>query len=82
MRPCVEPPDSGTDNQSSDDRRPPRQDAGPSSGGLSQGAAGTRIPSGSEQSVRVEEVSVELQAAASSAEEGQDEARAGVGGRG
>ena len=69
MRPCVEPPDSGTDNQSSNDRRPPWQDAGLSSSRLSQGVATTRIALDSEKS-------------ASSAAEGQKEARAGVEGRG
>lgn len=78
----MDPPDSGTDERSSDDRRPPRQDAGPSSGGLSQGAAATTIPSGSEKSVSVEDESVEQHDAASSPAEGQEEARAGVGGRG
>lgn len=83
IAPRADPPDSGTDERRSDERRPPRQDAGPSSGGLSQGAAEIGTPSGSEKSVRVEEVSEEQQEAASSVADGQEEARAaGVGGRG
>jgi hypothetical protein len=83
-----DPPDSGTDEQSSDERRPPRQDAGPSSGGLSHGAAGA-IPSArsaSDKSVAVDDVSDEEQQEAVSEstapEAGQEPARAGVGRRG
>jgi hypothetical protein len=83
IAPRADPLDSGTEDRSSDERRPPRQDAGPSSGGLSQGAAETGMGSGSEKSVRMEDVSVEqLEAASLSAADGQEEARAGVGGRG
>jgi hypothetical protein len=61
-------PGSGTDGRSSDERRSPlRQDTRPSSGGLSQGAADIGIPSGSVNSVGVEDESEEQQDAASSA---------------
>ena len=83
-----DPPDSGTDERSSDERRPPRQDAGPSSGGLSHDKAGA-IPSArsaSDKSVAVDDVSDEEQQEAVSdstaAEAGQEPARAGVGRRG
>lgn len=86
----MDPPGSGTDDLSSDESRPPRQDAGPSSGGLSHGAAGANPspPSTSEKSVAVEAVSDDEQHDAASesapaeAAEGHDPARAGVGRRG
>jgi hypothetical protein len=83
-----DPPDSGTDERSSDERRPPRQDAGPSSVGLSHGAAGAipSAPSASEKSVDVDDVSDEKQheeaSDSTAAEVGQEPARAGVGRRG
>ena len=79
-----DPPDSGTDDRSSDERRPPRQDAGPSSGGLSHGAAGATPspPSASEKSVAVDAVSDDEQHDAASAAEGYEPVRAGVGRRG
>jgi hypothetical protein len=82
----ADPQDSGNDDRSSDDRRPPRQDVGPRIGGLSHGAAGAMpMPLASEKSVSEDAVSEEQHDAASSsgtAAEGQDPARAGVGGRG
>lgn len=86
----ADPPDSGTEDRSSDERRPPRQDAGPSSGGLSHGAAGATPspPSASEKSVAVDDVSDDEQhdaaseSAAAEAAEGYEPARAGVGRRG
>lgn len=84
----ADPPDSSTEDRRSDEKRP-RQEAGPSSGGLSHGAAGATPspPSASEKSVAVDAVSDDEQhdaasESAAAAAEGHEPARAGVGRRG